>query len=1135
MSNLAHLVARYTASEQVSKLAAALQSGADARIQLKGLTGAQESFALAATAGSQPAHLFIAEDREAAAYVQNNLTGLLRPQVVHFFPDSFKRPGVFDQINSANVLQRSETVNRVAVNVGRASSPSDVQAAAVVVTYPEALFEKVVDPKILAARRIDVAKGAKLDVDFMVEVLVEFAFERTDFVYEPGQFSIRGGIVDLFSYGNEWPYRIELFDDEVESIRTFDPLTQLSQQNIERVSIIPNLNTQFRSDQKVSFLKILPPETVVWVRDLQLTLDRLQDLFEKAEAFAQKMSAFDDETVREVFRDRAFLFPREIMDDIGSRAVVFTRKQNFTGAFNPKFTETVQFKSRPQPSFNRNFELLTKFLKDNQQAGFDNFLFSENPKQLDRFRAIFKDLQEKTGVIQWAAVGEGIHEGFIDDDLKLVVLTDHQIFQRFHSYKLRQGFSREQAINTRMLRELQPGDFVTHIDHGVGKFSGLQKIDIGGTQQEAVRLIYKNNDILYVSIHSLHKISKYVGKEGEEPAMNKLGTDAWKQLKARTKKKIKDIAADLIRLYAKRKTTPGHAFPIDGYLQNELEASFLYEDTPDQIKSTADVKADMERPHPMDRLICGDVGFGKTEVAIRAAFKAVTDGKQVAVLVPTTILALQHWKTFSERLGEFGVDVDYVNRFRTAKEKKEIFEKVKNGKIDLLIGTHAILSKELVFKDLGLLVIDEEQKFGVGAKEKLRNLKVNVDTLTLTATPIPRTLQFSLMAARDLSVMRTPPPNRQPIHTEVRQINEDVIRDAIHYEVGRGGQVFFVYNRVKKLPEMMGMLQRLCPDVSMRMAHGQMESDQLEEVLVEFIDRKFDVLLSTNIIETGLDIPNANTIIIFDAHQYGLSDLHQLRGRVGRSNTKAFCYLFAPPLSMITQDARKRLRTIEEFADLGSGFQIAMRDLDIRGAGNLLGGEQSGFIADIGYETYQKILDEAIQELKATDFKELFKEELSQKGSYVRDVTIETDAEMLIPDGFVASTQERLNLYTELDGLNSEEEIDAYKARLADRFGKLPPPVEALFDALRLRWVCKRLGFERLHFKGGKLRLYFLGDPQSSFFETAVFKRTMAFVITKGKTVGLSMKQTNKELLLVADGVRGVKGVMRILAAVEAG
>ncbi|MEY3248967.1 MAG: transcription-repair coupling factor [Bacteroidota bacterium] len=1122
MSNISYLLEKYQHSEQVHTICEAVQHP-EARVELSGLTGSQESFALAASTQklSDCFHLVIAESKEDAAYLQNDLAGLLEGKAVHFFPDSFKRPAFFDEINPTQSLQRSETVNKITGKDARNE---------VIVTYPEALFEKVVGPQALDASRIQVAVGEKLDADFMIQVLVEYGFERADFVYEPGQFSIRGGIIDLFSYGNELPYRIELFDDEVESIRTFDPLTQLSKQSIRSVSIVPNLNTRFRQEQKVSLLHILPEKSVLWVRDFQFLLDRLQYCFDKAGQFAEKISALDSAEIREIFRDRAFVYPGIVLEDAAGYPLVELRGKSAHAAAKAQHLGVV-FKSSPQPSFNKNFDLLVRTLHQNKAANYQTFICSDNPKQLDRLRAIFKDLKADA---EWAAADCAVREGFVDPELQIAVFTDHQIFQRFHQYKLRAGFTREQALNVRLLRELQPGDFVTHIDHGIGKFSGLQKIEIGGQTQEAVRLVYKNNDILYVSIHSLHKISKYVGKEGDAPQLSKIGSDAWKQLKARTKKKIKDIAGELIKLYAKRRAAPGHAFPPDGYLQTELEASFVYEDTPDQLTATQDVKADMEKPYPMDRLICGDVGFGKTEVAIRAAFKAVTDGKQVAVLVPTTILALQHHRTFKERLAEFPVAVDYVNRFRSAKEKKEIYQNLKAGKTDIVIGTHALLNKDVGFKDLGLLIVDEEQKFGVAAKEKLRTLAVNVDTLTLTATPIPRTLQFSLMAARDMSVIRTPPPNRQPIHTEIRVFDDELIKEALNFEVQRGGQVFFVHNRVNDLPKVVEMLQRLCPDIDIAMAHGQMEPEQLEQVLVSFIDHRFDVLVCTNIIETGLDIPNANTMIINRADMFGLSDLHQLRGRVGRSNVKAFCYLFAPPMSVLTQDARKRLRTIEEFSDLGSGFLVAMRDLDIRGAGNLLGGEQSGFIADIGYETYQKILDEAIQELKESDFKDLFKDDLSRKGAFVRDVTIETDVEMLIPDAYVSNTQERLSLYTELDELQTEDDIAAYAKRIEDRFGKLPREVSALFEALRLRWICKKLGFERLILKGGKLRCYFLGDPQSAFFETEVFNSLVQFIGSKGRLMGLHLKQTNKELILVQDEVRSIKQAKSTLEQLQA-
>ncbi|HPH20091.1 MAG TPA: transcription-repair coupling factor, partial [Haliscomenobacter sp.] len=1030
MKNLQTLLDLYRQDTRTTSIVQELKNETPARVKLLELVGAQLSFVVAGVYHQHPAnHLIVADNKEEAAYWQNDLAALFGQKRVHFFPDSFKQPLRFDELNQTNVLERTETINAV----------SNAARGQVIVTYPEALFERVVSPEVLSKSRIEIAKGEKLDPEFLMDVLIEYKFTREEFVFEPGQFSLRGGIIDIFSFGNDLPYRVELFDDEVESIRTFNPLTQLSAQNISRVSIVPNINTRFKQEDKVSLFRVLKEDTVIWIRDFQVLIDRLQRCFEDAEKFAKTISILDEGELAEVFRDRAFLFPTDVVEDVRLHPIIL-----LSNAPQPlESTAQIQYGGKPQPSFNRNFDLLIENLHANTAAGLTNYLFTENPKQVERFYAIFEDLRAK---VEFYPIVQGLHEGFLDATLKVACYTDHQVFERFHRYKLRQGYSKEQALNLRLLRDLQPGDFVTHIDHGIGQFKGLQTINVNGHVQECVRLVYKNNDLLYVSINSLHKIAKYVGKEGTPPQLNKLGSDAWRNLKAKTKKKVKDIAGELIKLYAQRKASPGFAFSPDNYIQVELESSFIYEDTPDQLQATIDTKADMTKPYPMDRLICGDVGFGKTEVAIRAAFKAILDGKQVAVLVPTTILALQHAKTFGDRLKDFSATVDYVNRFRTAGEKKQIFERLREGKIDLIIGTQALLNQEVKFKDLGLLIIDEEQKFGVASKEKLRNFKVNVDTLTLTATPIPRTLQFSLMAARDLSIIRTPPPNRQPIHTEVRIFSEDIIKEAIYYEVNRGGQVFFVHNRVKNLAEVEMMIRRLCPDVEVASAHGQMESDKLEKTLVDFIDKQYDVLVCTNIIETGLDISNANTMLINNAHQFGMSDLHQLRGRVGRSNKKAYCYLFSPPMSTLTSDARKRLRTLEEFSDLGSGFHIAMRDLDIRGAGNLLGAEQSGFIVDIGYETYQKILEEAIIELKETEFKDVFAEELEKTDrKYVREVTIETDVEMLIPERYVTSIQERLNLYTELDRLETEDQVEAFQSNLRDRFGRLPAEVKELF------------------------------------------------------------------------------------------
>ncbi|MEY4904749.1 MAG: hypothetical protein RLZZ292_2564, partial [Bacteroidota bacterium] len=943
MKTLDHLLQLYKDDVRTAQVLDLLQHNATPRAQLLGLTGSQDAFVIAGAYLKNPrTTLVLAYDKDTATLLCDDISDILGKKDIRFFPDSFKRPMQFEALQNDHVLLRTETINKLT---------SGLTSGEILVTYPEALFEKVVAPQVLNENRINIEVKEQVQVSFLIEILVEYGFDRVDFVFKPGQFSVRGDIVDIFSYGNELPYRVELFDEEVEGIRTFDPTTQLSQQKIARVSIVPNVNTKFKQDQKVSLFKVLPPDTVIWIYDFQILIDKLQLCFEEAEKFGKTVSVMDETELAILFRDRAFIYPTEITEDIQAFPLFFLSKSPQPFTLDAK----VLYQSKPQPSIGKNFKFLIENLHENNNNLLENYLFAENPKQIERFYSIFEDLGEE---VQFNPLTLGIHQGFIDLDHKIACYTDHQIFERYRKTRLKTGFSGEKAMTVRMLRELQPGDYVVHIDHGVGRFSGLEKITVGGHTQESVRLIYLTGDMLYVGINSLHKISKYVGKEGNEPKLSKLGTDTWAKLKLKTKRQIKDIAEGLIKLYAQRRAAKGHAFPPDSHLQYELEASFIYEDTPDQVKSTLDVKADMEREFPMDRLVCGDVGFGKTEIAIRAAFKAVCDGKQVAVLVPTTILALQHYKTFNDRLKQFACGVDFVNRFKSAKEKKEIYAKLKSGELDIVIGTHSIAGKDVVFKDLGLLIIDEEQKFGVSIKEKLRQMKVNVDTLILTATPIPRTLQFSLMAARDMSIIRTPPPNRQPIQTELRIFNDALIKEAIDTEIARGGQVFFVQNKVQALPDMVAMLRELCPNIDIEMAHGQMDPDKLEKALLDFIDHKYDVLVSTNIIETGLDIPNANTIIINNAHHFGLSDLHQLRGRVGRSNRKAYCYLFSPPLSVLTSDARKRLKTVEEFSDLGSGFDISMRDLDIRGAGNMLGAEQSGFISEIGFHTYQKVLDE---------------------------------------------------------------------------------------------------------------------------------------------------------------------------------
>jgi len=1112
VENLELIRSEYEGDKRVAELCSHLEVIDSAKIRLDGVAGASYAMiVLAAAQNLRGIHILIEDDKEAAAYLYNTLQSLGNPHQILFLPDSMKRSGRYDQIDNHNMQLRTETLSHI-IDLPR--------AAIIIVSYPEAAMERFVDPRSIREEKIKITQGEGLDTDTMFEVLMDLGFERVDFVYEPGQFSVRGGIIDIFSHGNEWPYRLELFDDEVESIREFEPLSQLSRRTLSYVSIIPNVKHIKKDNEQIHLLTALPESAMIWIHHEELLLaamDKTGPLLEKAKA---DLPETDVGSELEVLKDLEYITSDTMLDGLSKRSVVSH------GSFeNLSETHRVEMGIKPHSSFNKNLKLLIQEMEEHQKSGVRNFLFTENARQVERFHRIFHDLNAD---VKFEPVMKGVHAGYIDESLGIAIYTDHQIFNRFHKYQLRRGYTKDQAMQVKMLRELKPGDFVTHIDHGIGKYSGLEKIEIGGKTQESVRLLYKNNDLLYVSINSLHKISKYSGKDGTPPSMNKLGGDAWKALKRKTKRKVKDIAKELIELYAKRKAAEGFAHAPDGYLQNELEASFIYEDTPDQYATTQSVKEDMMKPHPMDRLICGDVGFGKTEIAVRAAFKAVVSGKQVAILVPTTILALQHQKTFVGRLGEFGTRIDYLNRFRSTAEKKAIYEKLKTGELDIVIGTHALLNKAVEFKDLGLLVIDEEQKFGVAAKDKLKRLKVNVDTLTLTATPIPRTLQFSLMSARDLSIIKTAPPNRQPIHTERRVFNDELIRDSIYYEFARGGQVFFVHNRVKTLPDIAAMVKRICPDVTVAVAHGQMDVKKLEETLVGFIEGKFDVLVSTNIIETGLDISNANTIIINNAHQYGLSDLHQLRGRVGRSNRKAFCYLFSPPLSVLTPEARKRIQTIEDFSDLGSGFHIAMKDLDIRGAGNLLGGEQSGFISDIGFETYQKILDEAIQELKDTEFKDLFDENEVDR-EYVHDVDIEADIEMLIPDEYVNIIQERLLLYSELDHLESEDELEAFAKNLQDRFGPIPEETLQLFDGLRLRWKCKKIGFERLILKNGVLKGFFLRNSQSAFYESKYFQSLMKEVATDTEKKW-ALKQTPRFLSLSRAHVKDISEALVLLS-----
>lgn len=1105
-------LAIYQSDPIFQTLAHQLASKDKFRLQIRGLSGSLDMVLLASFfEKKQGFHLIIAQDKEEAAYLNSDLQNLLGIEEHLVFPGSFKRPYQYDEVDNANVLMRAEKLNQILETRGKSR---------ILITYPEAIYEKVINKRSLVDNTFSARVGESVDMEFVTEVLVSYDFERTDFVYEPGQFAIRGGILDVFSFSNEHPYRLELFGKEIESIRTFDPDTQLSIASVDLISLIPNVQTKLLQEVRQSFLSFLPEEATVWIKDLQLTLDVMDECFHKAEqAFNQIVAQTKSETL--------LLKPTDLFDqgkDLKANLEKFSTVE-FGRQFYLKTDQKVTWESQPQPSFNKNFDLLVANLSDNEKLGFLNLITAENEKQIDRLLGIFHELDP---TLQVQSMQLGLREGFVDKQGKIACYTDHQLFERFHRYKTRAKASKSKALTIKELKSLHPGDYIVHVDYGVGRFAGLEKVDVGGKMQEAVRLIFRDDDLLYVNVHSLHKISKYSGQEGQVPSMSKLGSPEWENKKSRVKKQVKDIAKDLISLYAKRRSASGFAFSNDSVLQVELESSFIYEDTPDQASATSDVKADMEKTYPMDRLVCGDVGFGKTEVAIRAAFKAVNDRKQVAVLVPTTILAMQHFQTFSERLENYPVKVEYINRFRSAKEIKDIIAQVKSGEIDILIGTHKIVNKEIEFKDLGLLIIDEEQKFGVKVKDQLKNLRVNVDVLTLTATPIPRTLHFSLMGARDLSVIATPPPNRQPVTTEVQTFQEAVIRDAVAYELRRGGQVFFVHNRVGEIDSIANLIMKLVPDARVIGAHGQMDGKKLEKIMVDFINHEYDVLVSTNIIESGLDIPNANTIIINRAHMFGLSDLHQMRGRVGRSNKKAFCYLLTSPMSGLTAEARKRLQTLEEFSDLGDGFKVAMKDLDIRGAGNLLGAEQSGFITDLGFEMYHKILDEAVQELKENEFAALFETDLAEKVKVlVQDCTIETDLELLIPEGYVSNISERLGLYSKLDAIKNEEALSKFATMLMDRFGPFPQVVNDLMETVRLRWLAEKLGIEKLVLKGRQMKCYLLPSSRDDFYSSAVFGKIMKFA--QGHSRDCKIKEHKNRLILTLEGVPTIQKAQKML------
>lgn len=1066
-------------------------------LHFKNLVGSSASIYIANLVNTlNKTHLIILPDKEQAAYFHNDLT-LFTNKKAYFFPTSYKRSIIYGQEDPANILLRAETLQALAKN-----------EQCIIITYPEAIIEKVVNKESLIKSTLNLGVGENVSVDFIQDVLQEYHFQYVDFVYEPGQYSIRGSIIDIFSFASDYPFRIDFFGDEVESIRSFDIENQLSVESFQSISILPKVINPEESfselKQTEDLTSYFQPDTIFWADDLKYTLNRIDEIENKLNEEHQSKNIISSNDIK------SFITKFKIVEFGQSKLL----KSN-----------DILFSTAHQPAFNKNFELLGNNILENSDKGYTTYILSDSEKQIERLETIFADINPE---IRFSAIKNTIHQGFIDHDLKICLYTDHQIFGRYHKFKIKNSLQKKEQITMRELTGLHPGDYVVHIDHGIGKFGGLEKIDINGKKQEAIKLVYKDKDTLFVNIHSLHKISKYKGKDSEPPKIYKLGSGAWQKLKQNTKSKVKDIARELIQLYAKRKEQQGFAFNADTYLQRELESSFIYEDTPDQLVSTAAVKQDMESDTPMDRLVCGDVGFGKTEIAIRAAFKAVADNKQVAVLVPTTILALQHYQTFKDRLKDFPCNVDHLSRLRSKKEQTVIIKNIAEGKTDIIIGTHRLVGKEIKFKDLGLLIIDEEQKFGVAVKDKLKQLKINVDTLTLTATPIPRTLQFSMMGARDLSIINTPPPNRYPIITELHTFNEDIIKEAIDYEFQRNGQVFFIHNRVQNIEEVESLINKLCPDVRTVHAHGQMEAKKLEKVMLDFIHYEYDVLIATTIIESGLDIANANTIIINNAQNFGLSDLHQLRGRVGRSNKKAFCYLLAPPLISVTQEARRRLKAIEEFSELGSGFNIAMQDLDIRGAGNLLGAEQSGFITDIGFETYHRILNEAILELKESSFKELYESEKQveqqkqiEKQKFISDCQIETDLEILFPDTYINNISERIKLYRELDNLETENQLIDFENRLIDRFGKLPHQTVELLNVVRLRWIALDLGIEKILLKNNRMVAYFISDQDSLFYKSPVFVRVLNYLQQNPKNV--KMKEIKEKLAITFEKVNSIE------------
>ena len=1087
---IAELEQIFTDQQAFRQLTESIRPGST--VQLASLVGSSLSLvAHGAIARLGGVHVLVAEDRDAAGYLYNDLYPLTGGEGLFFFPTGYKRSIQYGQEDPSGLVQRTTALNALR---------SAADKPLILCTYPEALTEKVADRERLSDSVLKLRRGDNLSTAFVEEALRECRFERVEFVYEPGQYSVRGGIVDIFSYSDNKPYRIDFFGDEIDSIRPFDVGTQLSTGTLDEVEIVPNLKTVTSVEHRVSLARFAG-EVTYWIADGDYTLKRFDDIRTK------------------------------ILGDLDEPSSIDTLVTSRKGFLRERPAEVrVAFDTTPQPEFNKKFDLLADDINANRLRGYSTCLLSDNKAQIERLSNIFNSIGEKNVVFD--SVPLALHAGFVDHTSKNCFYTDHQIFDRYQRYRIRGELDRSESLTIQELNSLKVGDYVVHIDHGVGRFGGLTRTIENGKVHEAIKLVYRDNDVLLVNVHALHRISKYKDKDSEPPKIYKLGSGAWQRMKLNTKKAVKDIARELIALYAKRQASRGFAFSPDSYMQHELEASFIYEDTPDQQTATQLVKQDMESPVPMDRLVCGDVGFGKTEIAIRAAFKAVTDSKQVAVLVPTTILALQHYRTFNERLKEFPVRIEHLSRLKSAKETRQILEEVKSGKIDILIGTHKILGKGIEFKDLGLLVIDEEQKFGVAAKEKLRQLRAEIDTLTLTATPIPRTLQFSLMGSRDLSVITTPPPNRQPIATETHPFDEEIIREAIEFELARGGQVYFVHNRVGTVADIEALVRRLCPQARTAVGHGRMNAQQMEKLMMDFIYGEFDVLIATSIIESGVDVPNANTIIIDNAQNFGLSDLHQLRGRVGRSNRKAFCYLLTPPEETLSSDARRRLRAIEEFSDLGAGFNIAMQDLDIRGAGNLLGGEQSGFIADIGFETYQKILAEAIAELREEEQATAAPQEAlspqARPAAFITDCQIETDREAFIPDEYVGSSTEKIRLYRELDNIADEERLSVFEANLRDRFGEVPAPTRELFDVVRMRWACIRLGFEKAIVKNGIMILKFIENQHSAYYKSDLFGGILK-AATRAESKFI-FRQNNNKLSVV---VRNIKNISEATAALH--